>query len=201
MILLLAQLSHAQTDTLPRTGRYRFSANPTALLNVTPALQVEHELFLSENVIFSLRTGFIFWHSFSEAVSLGYRLRPALKISLGEYANTDHRIVLFYNYRRFSTRLESFVDRAGGIYEERITGMRKSVHKGFGVGYEMEIMDPNRWITLGFGLGNGNLVNEYSNPELDQGTFWRLPFERAGENNLPVFYFSVGIGLYQKALK
>ena len=199
--LLVCQLSYAQTDTLPRTGRYRLSATPSAILNVTPALQVEHELFLSEHVIFSLRTGFIFSHAFSETATIGYRLRPALKFSIGRYHNTDHRLLLFYNYRRFSTQLEEFVDRAGGIYEERISGTRESVHKGFGVGYELEILDPNRWVTIGFGLGRGNIVNEYSHPELEQGLFLSFPFQRAGENNLPIFYFSVGIGLFQKAFK
>jgi hypothetical protein len=147
--------------------RYHLSVTPSAIVNITPALQLGHDLRINDRFSFGLETGYIFANSNNNDLNVkGIRLRPAFKFHIYKDGNDRTILYLFYNYKHYKADRFNEFRRANGAYTEKVKGIRETTFQGFGVGmdYKFNIEGQKYFKTnsFGVGVGMGRLTNEYS---------------------------------------
>jgi len=195
-ILILSYHFGFTTNDLDSTKiKYSLGFTPSAIFNIAPSFQLNHELSLSKYLSIGLETGYIFSYGAVNTISTkGLRLRPKLKFIVINKNNFNVDLYTFYNYRYSLANLSRDVVRANGAYTEEVRGTRETTLTGYGLGIDFGFSNLDniiKKINIGFGLGSGNINNEYSDQMFNRFTFFG--FNQAGINPIPILFFHVCI--------
>lgn len=175
--------------------QYHLSITPSAILNITPALQLGHDLRINDRFSFGLETGYIFANSNNNDLNVkGIRLRPAFKFHIHKDGMDKTILYLFYNYKHYKADRFNEIRRANGAYTEKVKGTRETTFQGFGVGIDFKFNKEGQKYfktnSFGVGVGMGSLTNEYSDnvrsSPLDFFIFG--PYSLNGSFLMPILY-------------
>jgi len=178
--------------------KYTFGITPSAVINVTPAIQLSHDISFSKYFSFGLETGFLFSHiNINNLNTRGFRLRPQLKVTVFDNNNFSVDFYGFYNYRYFEAKMVQELVKAEGAYIEEVHGTRKTSLKGFGVGVDLGFSEVDNFlkkINIGIGLGRGNINNEYSDQIFEPFSFFR--FNQSGKIEIPMIFLHLNMHIF-----
>lgn len=195
ILILSFHIGMAANNSDSTKIKYSLGFTPSAVMNIAPSIQLTHELSFSKYLSFGLETGYIFSYGVANIINTkGVRLRPKLKFTLtnNKFFNVD--LYGFYNYRYFLANLSRDVVRANGAYTEEVRGTRKTTLTGYGLGVDFGFSNFDnliKKINVGFGLGPGNINNEYSEQMFDRFTFFG--FNRSGISPIPILFFHISV--------
>lgn len=181
--------------------RYSLGIVPSAIINMVPAIQLSHDLRVSQSIMLSLQTGYIFSSANqNNKKTHGWRLRPEFRYTSYANGKAARDIYLFYNYRYYYATRVADEWRAGGAYTETVFGSRKNFLKGFGVGIDFynlfgdnSIMKHSRF---GFGIGLGGFSNEYSDTIFRPSGFFVPITDWESDLILPITFVHLMIPLF-----
>jgi hypothetical protein len=198
-MILLSYNCFTMSNSVDSTKiKYTFGITPSAVINVTPAIQLSHDISFSKYFSFGLETGFLFSHiNINNLNTRGFRLRPQLKVTVFDNNNFSVDFYGFYNYRYFEAKMVQEVVKAEGAYIEEVHGTRKTSLKGFGVGVDLGFSEVDNFlkkINIGIGLGRGNINNEYSDQIFEPFSFFR--FNQSGKIEIPMIFLHLNMHIF-----
>lgn len=175
--------------------KYIFGITPSAIINIVPAIQLSHDICFSDVIAVGMETAYIFSHSnINNKGTKGVRLRPQLKFTVFRKNAFNIDLYSFYNYRYYKAIRVEKIERAGGAFTEEVLGTRKTILHGYGMGIDFGFFNSNDFvkkINMGFGIGSGNINNEYSDPMFEPFTIFG--FDRSGTERFPILFLHVNI--------
>ena len=171
--------------------KYSLGVSPSAIMNITPAMQVSQKIEFQNKIAFELHSGYIFSHiNINNENTKGFRLRPQLNITVHQDGPFNFDLYTFYNYRYFTATRTFDQLRANGAYTEELRGKRTTTLSGFGLGFELGFSELNslvKKINFGLGVGWGSINNVYSDEIFEEVQFFG--FDRSGVFPMPILIF------------
>ncbi len=191
MIFIFLESSSAFASRDSIKIKYSLGVSPTAIMNITPALQVSQKIEFQNKIAFELHSGYIFSHlNINNENTSGFRLRPQLNITLYQNNPFNFDLYTFYNYRYFASTRTFDQLKANGAYTEELRGKRTTTLSGLGLGFELGFSELNslvKKINFGLGVGWGSINNVYSDEIFEEFQF--LGFDRSGVFPMPILIF------------
>jgi|JI7StandDraft_1071085.scaffolds.fasta_scaffold03480_4 hypothetical protein len=197
LFIMTIQLAFCHQNADSTKIKYSLGVTPSAILNLVPAVQLSHELYISRRWSLGLETGYIFSHSNGNNENTkGYRIRPELKLRVLNDKFLDLDLLMFYTYRYYQATRVAEIVKGNSAYIEEIQGIRKTTLSGGGLGLDFGMVYENsiiKKVNVGFAMGLGNISNQYSDEIIEPQPNFFLTSSAAGNLDIPILILNVSL--------